>query len=808
MKISLNWLQDYLDLSNYSPVEIADILTEIGLEVEGTEVIESVRGGLKGIVVGQVVACQKHPNADRLSVTKVDLGNGKLHSIVCGAPNVAEGQKVLVAPIGTTLYDQEGKSFKIKKGKIRGEISEGMICAEDELGLGSDHSGIMVLPDEVEAGTLAKDHFQISQDTVFEIGLTPNRSDATSHVGVARDLHAALKVNYDANIPPIQAPDLSDWSIDNLDHPVQVQVESSEGCPRYAGITISGINVSSSPQWLQDRLSAIGVRPINNVVDITNYVLHEMGQPLHAFDLDQIEGRKIIVKTLPAGTEFITLDEQTRHLSDQDLMICDGEARGLCIAGVFGGIGSGVTGSTTDIFLESAHFNAQWIRRSSGRHLLFTDAAKVFEKGSDPNICVMALKRAALMIRALAGGSISSDIVDAYPQKVPKAEVSLRYAHLNKLIGIEIPRAEVHSILDALGIEIIHKDDVKLVAKVPTNKVDVTREADLIEEVLRIYGFNKVPLPAGMDLKIKVDTEPNYLKVQNRVSDYLVAQGFQEMMSLSLVDRQYFDDQQQLVRINNTSNLNLEVMRPDLMVSALEAVRHNSNRQQNHLRLFEFGFSYGRDGSNIIENQQLALVISGWHEDHWMTSDLAEDASFYALKSLAEGILSLLGIRRFKVNDLDDSDFAWGLHYQQKGKTLVKLGKVSAAQTKTYDVKNEVYFATFNWDETLEVMQVDQVQVQDISRYPVVRRDLSLVIPEDTTYAQIEKMIRQVGQPLIQEIQLFDIYRDPSLGAGHKSYAIALTFGSTSKTLSDQDIDKVIDDIVSRLQQDLNAQLR
>ncbi len=808
MKISLNWLREYIDLADYSSAQIADILTEIGLEVEGTELHESVKGGLKGIVVGQVIKCHKHPNADRLSLTEVDLGNGQAKQIVCGAPNVAIGQKVMVATVGTTLYDKEGKSFKIKRGKIRGEISEGMICAEDELGLGDDHSGIIVLPDDVAVGTLGRDYYQVTEDTVFEIALTPNRSDATCHIGVAHDLRAALAINYDGAIAPMRRPNLSTWEVDHHSKTVSVSVENAEACPRYAGVSISEIKIGESPSWLRERLTSIGVRPINNVVDVTNFVLHEMGQPLHAFDMKKIASQKIVVKTLAEGTSFTTLDEQARTLSEQDLMICDGDSNGLCIAGVFGGVGSGVTDETSEIFLESAHFNAKWIRRSSGRHLLFTDAAKVFEKGSDPNICVEALKRAALLIKELTGGKISSEIVDVYPVKITKREVPLRFAQLKKLVGVEIPKDKVFAILSELGIEIKREDEDGIIASVPTNKVDVTREADLIEEILRIFGFNNVPLPAGMHLKVKVDDQVEALPIQNRVAEFLVSQGFNEMMALSLVDKKHFAEADALVRINNTSNLNLEVMRPSMLTTSLEVVRHNNNRQQNNLRLFEFGFTYHRDQSEIKEHQTLALIISGWHEDHWLAQDLPGQQPFYAMKAMVTGILEILGIRKFKSIQHSAQELAWGLEYTSKGKELVRFGKVKSGHAKKFEVKSDVYYACFDWDYILTLIQPDQLKVAEISRFPVVRRDLAFVLSNSTTYAQLENLLLQSGQPLVRQIELFDIYRDKSLGTDQKSYAIALTFGSDNKTLSDQEIDSVMTKIVMKAKQDLNATLR
>lgn len=808
MKISLNWLKDYITLD--LPVEkVAEILTEIGLEVEGVERVESVKGGLEGIVVGLVTKCEKHPNADRLSLTEVNVGQNESLQIVCGAPNVGEGQKVLVAPVGTTLYDQNQKPWKIKKGKIRGEASEGMICAEDEVGLGNEHDGIMILPPEVEVGTLAKDHYEISRDTVFEIGLTPNRSDATCHLGVARDLKAALQINYpDANTD-IRLPDSGAWVVDQQDDKiVSVSVEDKEACPRYSGVTIQGIEVKESPQWLKDRLTVIGVRPINNIVDVTNYVLHEMGQPLHAFDLAHIGDHQIVVKTLPANTDFVTLDEQTRKLAGTDLIICDGNNNGLCIAGVFGGIGSGVTEHTKNIFLESAHFDAKWIRRTSGRHLLFTDAAKVFEKGSDPNVCVDALMRAANLIKEVAGGTIASPIVDVYPDPVKANHIKLTYHKLNRLIGVDLDVEIVHAILQALEIEIISADEGGLTASVPTNKSDVTREADLIEEILRIYGFNNVPFPDGMNLKINVSEKLDPMAVQNRVADYLVAQGFHEMMGLSMLDKKYFTESDQFVRINNTSNLNIEVMRPNMLISALETVSHNNNRQQTSLRLFEFGHTYVKEDANYLERQKLAITVSGWQSETWIGEKINGDDQYYALKSICEGILVLLGINGYRITRSNHSDLRWGISYQIGNQSVLDMGKVKPASIQRMEVKSPVFFACFDWEKILMAIKKDEVQVAEISRFPTIRRDLALIVEEQVEFLKIEKVVSLAAGALVQAIQLFDIYRDDSLGSGKKSYAMALTFSDKEKTLSDKEIDSVVSKILKRLEEEVGAQLR
>ena len=637
MKVSLNWLKDYLDI-NLSKEEVSELLTDIGLEVEGMEEIESIKGGLKGIVIGHVKECGKHPGADRLSLTKVDVGNGEDLQIVCGAPNVAAGQKVVVATVGTVLYDADGNDFKIKKGKIRGEFSEGMICAEDELGLGNDHSGIIVLPEDVEVGTKACDYFNVENDVVYEIGLTPNRSDATCHTGVAKDLAAALKINHDHS-GEVNMPNVDGFSIDNKDLPIDVVVENTEACPRYSAISIKGVTIKESPDWLKNRLNAIGVRPISNIVDITNFVLHELGQPLHAFDAEQIKGGKVVVKTLPEGTIFKSLDEIDRKLTATDLMICDGESNGMCIGGVFGGINSGVTDSTKNIFLESAHFNAKWIRRTSTHHLLRTDAAMCFEKGSDPNVTVYALKRAAMLIKELGGGEIASEIVDIYPNIIEKVQVEVSYANVNRLIGVEIPVVDVKAILAAMEMEIVSETETGFTVAVPTNKADVLREADVIEEILRIYGFNKVPISNQIRSAVTLGEKPDRQKIKNTISELLTASGFNEIMAVSLTESRYFKDVlpievSELVFVNNTSNMHLDIMRPTMLISGLEAVLHNQNRQNSDLKFYEFGKSYHKKEDSFEEDSHLTLFMSGLkNEESWLEEDRTQ-VSYYHFKGI------------------------------------------------------------------------------------------------------------------------------------------------------------------------------
>jgi phenylalanyl-tRNA synthetase beta chain len=812
MKISLNWLREYLDL-DFPPEQIAGILTDIGLEAEGFEQVEQIRGSLRGLVVGEILTCVKHPNADRLSLTTVNIGN-EILKIVCGAPNVSAGQKVVVAPVGTTLFDKEGKPWQINKGKIRGEVSEGMICAEDEIGLGEDHSGILVLNDSYVTGRLVADYFDTSSDFVFEIGLTPNRSDATSHIGVARDLLAALRINYQHK-GQLHWPSVDHWKADDTSQTVSVEVLEPEGCTRYAGVTISDVTVRESPEWLRVRLKAIGVRPINNIVDITNYILHELGQPLHAFDLNRIGGRAIKVQTLPAGTSFMSLDEQERTLHAEDLMICDGDDKGMCIAGVFGGAGSGVTAGTKAIFLESAHFNARWIRRTSGRHLLFTDAARIFEKGSDPNICVYALKRAALMIREMAGGRITSEIVDVYPQPVLPREVTLRYHFLNRLVGTDIDSKEVISILEAQDMQIINKTSSAVTIAVPTNKVDVIREADVIEEILRIYGFNRIPISDRMSFSISAAGGLDEATLREKAAEYLYALGFQEIMGFSLIDKKYGEmpvfglQETEIVRINNTSNIQMEVMRPNLLITAMETVRYNQYRQQNNLRLFEFGKSYRHDHGDYVERDHLTITIAGWSHETWLQQALPPKNEYYILKSVVENILAIFGIADYQWETREDSSWWLVQQYLIGDRPLVSFGEVSEELCEYMDIRGRVFFADFDWNYILSSQRVDQVTVEEPSRFPAVRRDLALVVDRDTSFVKIRSVIEKSLGEVVKDIGLFDVYRNEEvLGKGNKSYAVSILLSDSTKTFSDKEVDQMMGNLIQLLKKETGARLR
>ena len=817
MKISLNWLRDYLN-TDLDPEAISQILTGTGLEVEGMEKVESIPGGLAGVVVGHVLECGKHPGADRLSLTSVDVGRDEPVSIVCGAPNVAQGQHVLVATVGAMLHPLEGEPFKIKKGKIRGEVSEGMICAEDELGLGASHDGIIVLEKEYAPGTPAAEVYDLQEDYVYEIGLTPNRSDATNHLGVAFDVAAALNVLHDKYIE-VQKPDISAFQ-EGSEAPIPVNVADASQAPRYAGLTIAGLTVAPSPDWLRQRLQAIGVRPINNVVDVTNYVLHELGQPLHAFDFEKIAGGEINVEKLPQGTKFASLDEVERELSDDDLMITDGEHQPMCIAGVFGGAHSGVTEGTTKIFLEAAHFEAGTTRRSSMRHTLRTDAARVFEKGSDPNITVFALKRAALLLQELAGGKVTSKLLDRYPSPVAPLKITVRDQKVRDVIGADLARPRVQRILESMAMEVTPIDEGSFEVAVPTNKTDVTREIDVIEEILRIYGFDNVPTPASITTSLTVAPNPDPHALRELIADLLVANGFYEMMGLSLDESRYYQEPGQegpidgFVYINNTSNVHLDIMRPGLLQSALEAVAHNHNRQSKDLRLFEFGRSYHLDrdkSSPYQELNHLTLTLTGRRQpESWHPSQGGgQDASFFTLKSVVDLVLARLGVNGYKVEETVDEEFSYGLTYRKGPMVLAEFGPVQSSHLRPRQIKGEVLFANFFWDNVLRVLPKKPVQVKIPSKYPSLRRDLALIVDQKVRFADIERLARKAEKKLLTDVNLFDVYEnEDQLGAGKKSYAVSFQLESDTQTLSEKQVDKAMRGIEGSLVAQLGAEVR
>ena len=812
MNLSYKWLKRYLDIE-ISIEELSEILTMIGLEVEGVEKVETIKGGLKGIVVGYVEQCEKHPNADKLSVTQVNIGEIESKQIVCGAPNVAAGQKVLIATVGATLYPTAGDPWKIKKGKIRGEVSEGMICAEDELGLGTDHDGIVVLPEDVPIGSEAADFYNISDDYVFDIGLTPNRSDATSHMGAAKDLAAYFKIHKDWS-GAVEEPSVIDFQVDIENPALSVVVENREQCPRYTGISLADVKVGPSPQWMRDLLVAVGVRPINNIVDITNFVLHEIGQPLHAFDQDKIQQGEVRVKNLSEGSKFLSLDEQERTLRSADLMICDGSDNPMCIAGVFGGINSGVTDSTTNIFLESAHFAAGAVRQTSTHHLLRTDAAKIFEKGSDPNITVYALKRAALLMKEYAGATIISEIVDHYPAEIEPVEVHISYDKINKVIGTQLKQQEIHDILRAMEMELKPVDEDTMIVKVPTNKADVTRDVDIIEEILRIYGFNTVPIPTQLKTTINHEDHPNERQIRKAIANMLSSHGWSEMMGMSLIESSYYDENREdLIYINNTSNIHLDIMRPDAVISGLRAVSHNLNYQQTDLKLFEFGRTYRKENGDNKEHAFLSCFLTGSSQlKGWSTPGSAND--FYVTKGWVDRILSRLGVQGFQTKvfepmESEEHIYSEGMQYHRGDQVMVRFGKLSRKLLNKMNITVPVYYAEFNYKSLLKSAKKSKAKVSLISKYPSSERDLSLVLENQATFEDILRITAKTDKKLIQKTTLFDVYENAEqLGEGKKAYAVKFLFQDDSKTLSDKEIDKVMSSLIKNFETKLGATIR
>ncbi|WP_299441850.1 phenylalanine--tRNA ligase subunit beta [uncultured Aquimarina sp.] len=808
MKISYNWLKQFIKL-DWEAEKAGELLTDLGLEVEGIETYQSVKGGLEGVVVGQVISCTQHANADKLKVTKVDLGTGEPVQIVCGAPNVAEGQKVPVATIGTKLYDENGEEWKIKKGKIRGEESHGMICAEDELGLGKSHDGIMILDKDIAVGTPAADIFDIENDHVYEIGLTPNRADAMSHWGTARDLKAGLQQR-DLNLELI-TPSVSNFKVENRLHKIDIDVKNPELAPRYCGVTISGLKVAESPSWLQHRLKAIGIAPKNNVVDVTNYVLHELGQPLHAFDAHHIEGNKIEVKTLQAGTKFTTLDEVERELHEEDLMICDAK-KPLCIAGVFGGINSGVTEKTTSIFLESAYFNPVSVRKTAKRHGLNTDASFRFERGIDPNITEYALKRASLLIQELAGGDITSDIVDLYPKKTEDFQVFLSFENTAKLIGEELPQETIKDILSSLEIKVNNITESGLGLTIPAYRNDVQREADVIEEVLRVYGYNNIKFTQKLNASISNIDKFSDHNIQNTISNQLVGQGFNEMLANSLTAPEYISLSEQLHAENNVEMLNplsndLAVMRQSLLFSGLEAVSYNINRKRSDLKFFEFGKTYHNYESGRIENKHLSILITGNKtRENWKVTQ--ETGEFFYIKGIIETILDRLGVKVSKTSPIKNDLFSEGISYSLGKSKLVEFGIIKRSVLKHFSISQEVLYADFNWDTILEFARRTKIKFTDIPKFPEVRRDFALLLDNAVTFEEIHTIAKQTEKQLLKNINLFDVYEGKNLPEGKKSYAVSFTLQDDHKTLTDKQIDKIMNKLQYNFENKLGAELR
>jgi phenylalanyl-tRNA synthetase beta chain len=808
MKISYNWLKQFIK-TDWTPGQTSELLTDLGLEVEGIETYQSVKGGLEGVVVGHVLTCTQHPNADKLKVTTVDIGKETPLQIVCGAPNVNAGQKVPIATIGTTLYTEDGGSWTIKKGKIRGEESFGMICAEDELGLGKSHEGILVLDPKLKVGTAVSDIFDIENDHVFEIGLTPNRADAMSHWGTARDLKAGL-VQKDINLELI-TPSVSPFRVDNRTLKIDVEVIDKELAPRYCGVTISNLKVKESPSWLQHRLKAIGLKPINNIVDATNYVLHELGQPLHAFDAVKISGNKIEVKTFETGAKFTTLDGIERELHEDDLMICDAE-KPMCIAGVFGGIHSGVTENTTSIFLESAYFNSISIRKSAKRHGLNTDASFRFERGIDPNITEYALKRAALLIQEVAGGEITSEIVDIYPKKIEDFQVRLSFENAKKLIGEEIPKEFIKRILSSLDIKVNNVTEAGLGLTVPAYRNDVQREADIIEEILRVYGYNNIKTTEKLNASISTTSRFEDYKIQNAIGNQLASQGFFEILSNSLTTPNYGALSEQLKNDHNITILNplsndLSVLRQSLLFSGLEALAFNINRKRADLKLFEFGKTYHGYIDKREEFKHLALFATGnQSQENWINPE--KKSGFFFLKGSVIAVLERLGISRFNELPTENDLFSEGLSFELGKTKLVDFGLIKKPILKHFDISQDVLFADFNWDAILDVVKRNKITFKSISKYPEVRRDFALLLDENISFEDIFKLAKQSEKQLLKNVNLFDVYQGKNLPKGKKSYAVSFTLQDENQTLTDKQIDKIMGKLHNSFETQLGAELR
>jgi phenylalanyl-tRNA synthetase beta chain len=818
MNISYSWLKDYINLK-LSPAQIAEILTQLGLETGSVEEVESIKGGLKGIVIGEVITCLKHPNSDHLSVTTVNIGADENLPIVCGAPNVAAGQKVVVATVGTILYNGD-EQFTIQKSKIRGEVSMGMICAEDEIGLGKDHNGIMVLDQTAKPGTLASEYFNIQSDFVLEVDLTPNRIDSASHIGVARDIAAFLSQKENINYT---RPSIDAFKIENKDLPVSVTIENKEACPRYSGLTISGVTVKESPEWLRNRLKAIGQNPINNIVDITNYILNETGQPLHAFDAGVVKGGQVIVKTLPAGTKFVTLDGIERELSDKDLMICNAE-EAMCIGGVFGGLHSGVKENTTSIFLESAYFNPVYIRKTARRHGLNTDASFRFERGVDPNGTLYALKRAALLIKEVAGGTISSDIVDiiADPSILEFFPVDVTWSNINRLIGKEIPKETIKNILRSLEIVINEETAEGLNLAVPPFRVDVKREADIIEEILRVYGYNNVAPGKSMKSTLQLAPHPDKMKLQNLVSDMLTARGFNEIMSNSLTKSAYYEKLQSFksentVQLFNPLSSDLNGMRQTLLFGGLEAINRNTNFRNANLRLYEFGNVYHFDGSktynhpvkNYSEEEHIGIWITGTKEtENWKVKE--EPTSFFTLKANVENVLSRLGIKieNCTIETLSDDIFSEGLEYRLNNILIGQIGYVNSTILKNLDVSADVFYGDLRWTAILKMIKNHKATYTPLLKYPEVKRDLALLIDKEVQFSTIKALAFKAERQILRSVNIFDVYEGANLPEGKKSYAVSFILQDQEKTLNEKQIEKTMSRLISVYEREVGAQIR
>lgn len=820
MNISYNWLKEYVDF-NLTPDEVAAALTSIGLETGSVEEVQTIKGGLEGLVIGEVLTCEAHPNSDHMHVTTVNLGQGEPVQIVCGASNVAAGQKVVVATLGTKLYDGD-ECFTIKKSKLRGVESNGMICAEDEIGLGTDHAGIIVLPETAVPGTLAKDYYNIKSDYVLEVDITPNRADACSHYGVARDLYAYLVQN--GQTTSLKKPSVDAFAVENNDLDIKVTIENTEACPRYAGVTVKGVTVKESPEWLQNKLRLIGVRPINNVVDITNYIVHAFGQPLHCFDAAKIKGGEVLVKTMPEGTPFVTLDEVERKLSERDLMICNKE-EAMCIAGVFGGLDSGSTESTTDVFIESAYFHPTWVRKTARRHALSTDASFRFERGIDPNNTLYCLKLAALMVKELAGGTISSEIKDICAAPVADFRVALTYNKVNSLIGKEIPAETIKSIVTSLEMKIVEENAEGLTLDVPPYRVDVQRDCDVIEDILRIYGYNNVEIPTTLKSSLTVKGEHDKSnKLQNLIAEQLVGCGFNEILNNSLTRAAYYDGleslaPQNLVMLMNPLSNDLNAMRQSLLFGGLESINRNANRKNADLKFFEFGNCYFYNTEKKDAEKPLAAYSEEYHLALWVTGKKVsnswahadENSSVYELKAYVENIFARLGLsmRNLVVGALTDDVFATALSVQTRGgKRLATFGVVTKKILKAFDIDNEVYYADLNWKELMKAIKSCKVNFTELTKFPAVKRDLALLLDKKVQFAEIEKIAYETEKKLLKSVELFDVYEGKNLEPGKKSYAVSFTLQDENATLNDKQIDKIMQKLIANLQNKLDAKLR
>jgi len=805
MTISYKWLSEYLPVT-IEPERLSKILTSVGLEVEKMETFEEVKGGLKGLLIGEVLAAEEHPNADKLKLTKVNVGNGEPLQIVCGAPNVASGQKVIVATVGTTIHPTSGEPLTMKIAKIRGVESHGMICAEDEIGLGSSHAGIMVLPNDVKVGTRAQEYFNPYNDVIYEIGLTPNRMDAMSHWGVARDVCAFLTHHDKKELKPV-IPQTT-FKVDKPGLPITVSIENKQACKRYSGICIADIKVQESPKWLQQKLKAIGLRPINNIVDITNFIQHETGQPLHAFDYNEINDQTIVVKTLPNGTPFVTLDEKERKLNTEDLMICDGKEP-ICIAGVFGGLHSGVTQKTTNIFLESAWFDPMFIRKTSFRHGLRTDAATRFEKGIDISNTVNVAKRAAMLIKEIGGGAIASDIIDVYPEPEPKKEVSLKYHYLKKLSGKNYHPDTVKKILESLGFAVIREGIDTITVEVPYHKPDISLPADIVEEILRIDGLDNIDIPTTISISPSVEVKYLAEVLKEKISNVLTGMGFTEILTNSITNSAYFSNAElkTAVRLLNNLSNELNIMRPSMLHTALEVIAFNINRKNSNLKFFEFGKTYSSTGpGQYNEVNHLCLYVTGHvNSNHW--NDKSRLSDIYFIKGVAQAIINNFGLSYDKLETITTSELQSGVSTHINGEKILELGRVNIVLASKFDIKQPIFFANVNWDVVLKHAG-RQVQFKEVSKYPSVERDLAMVVPKTMKYKEISERIDKLKLNTLKDVKLFDVFESEKLGKDKKSMAVNFTFLDEEKTLTDKEIDAWMNKIMITLEKELNAEIR